>query len=186
MNLGVDMMQAAANILWEGGVVAYPTEACFGLGCDPKNHVAVERILAMKKRLSAKGLILVADRLEPILPYLAPCDTRLLEKMQEAGPIPVSWVCPAASDTPHWLKGTHHSIAVRIIRHPPAAELCRIAAMALVSTSANVAGQSPLKSAHAVATEFGPQVDLIIDAPIGEASRPSTVMDLLSGEVFRA
>lgn len=179
-------VKAAAEILRAGGVVAYPTEACFGLGCDPCNAVAVRRILTMKKRSWDKGLILIADRIERLLPYLEPGDPSLLDRILGPRPDPVSWVCPASPGVPRLVRGEHRSIAVRVTAHPPAARLCRAAAMALVSTSANVAGQAPLKSAGAVAGTFGSRIDLVVDARIGRASRPSTIIDALSGEVLRS
>ena len=179
-------IEEAAKILRTGGVVAYPTEACFGLGCDPRNSAAVRRILTMKKRSWDKGLILIADRIERLLPFLEACDRSLREKMLRPQPGPVSWVCPASTAVPRLVRGRHHSIAVRITSHPPAARLCHDASMALVSTSANVAGQEPLRSADRVAGMFGNSVDLVVDASIGRASRPSTIIDVLSGEVLRS
>ncbi len=179
-------IEEAANLLRTGGVVAYPTEACFGLGCDPRNAEAVRRILAMKKRSWDKGLILVSDRIERLLPYLATSDQSLFDKMLCPQPGPVSWICPAATIVPRLVRGTHHSIAVRITSHPPTARLCHAASMALVSTSANIAGQMPLKSAGRVAGVFGNRVDLVVDAGIGRASRPSTIIDAISGEVLRS
>ncbi len=176
----------AVKILRAGGVVAYPTEACFGLGCDPRNTAAVRRILAMKKRSWDKGLILVSDRIERLLPYLMTRDQSLLDRMHCPRPGPVSWVCPASKTVPRLVRGAHHSIAVRITSHPPAAELCQGASMALVSTSANIAGQAPLRSADRVARVFGDSVDLVVDAGIGRAARPSTIIDAVSGEVLRS
>ncbi len=176
---------AAARILRLGGVVAYPTEACFGLGCDPRNLSAVRRILRMKKRTWDKGLIIIADRLERLLPYLGPCEFSLRERILRSDSVPVSWVCPASSGVSRLIRGKRHSIAVRITHHPPTARLCQNAAMALVSTSANVAGQAPLRSPNAVFREFGRMVDMVVDAPVGDASRPSAVIDLVTGEVFR-
>ena len=179
-------VEAAAQILRAGGVVAYPTEACFGLGCDPRNTAAVRRILAMKKRSWDKGLILISDRIERLLPYLATRDQSLLDRMRSPQPGPVSWVCPASTIVPRVVRGAHDSIAVRITSHPPAAELCHGASMALVSTSANVAGQEPLKCADRVAGVFGHSVDMVVDAGIGRAARPSTIIDAVSGKVLRS
>ncbi len=192
LNLPVDTAKplgsvaAGARIIKSGGVVAYPTEACFGLGCDPANTNAVRRILAMKQRHWDKGLILVSDRVERALPYLAELSPDQLAQLGGKSDTPVSWVCPASSRVSRWVRGRFDTIAVRITSHPPTARLCREAGMVLVSTSANRAGQPPLKSARNVLKVFRGDVDLVVDEPIGRASRPSTIIDISSGEVLRS
>lgn len=175
-----------ARILKSGGVVAYPTEACFGLGCDPGNAEAVRRILTMKRRSWEKGLILVTDRVERALPFLGPLPDDRIVRLREAADTPVSWVCPASALVSRWVRGSFDTIALRITRHPPTARLCRDAEMVVVSTSANRAGQPPLRGASEVARVFEGEVDLVVDESIGRAQRPSTIIDIISGDILRS
>ncbi len=174
-----------AAILKSGGVVAYPTEACFGLGCDPGNADSVQRILRMKNRSWDKGLILVSDRVERALPYLGELTSDQIEKLGSETDKPVSWICPVSALVSQWVRGRFESIALRITRHPPTARLCHEAGMVLVSTSANRAGQPPLESAFSVTNVFNEEIDLVVDEPIGIAARPSTIIDICSGEILR-
>ena len=134
----VDIEQAAA-LLHGGGLLAYPTEAVWGLGCDPDNEAAVLRLLQLKQRPVDKGLILVAAHLDPLrrwldLPALPP---GRLAVVLASWPGPHTWVMPAATGAPPWITGGRDSIAVRISAHPVVAALCEQFGGALVSTSAN-------------------------------------------------
>ncbi len=181
-----ESLASAAEALCAGAVVAYPTESCFGLGCDPGNVAAIRRILAMKQRERDKGLILVADRVERLLPWLQPLPPEMLERVIKTWPGPVTWLCPAAPTVSRWLRGDHPNLAVRVTAHPTAAGLSRAAEMAVVSTSANRAGEPSLVSASDVERVFGSLVDVIVDAPIGSDPRPSTIIDATSGEILRS
>jgi L-threonylcarbamoyladenylate synthase len=178
-------VEAAALMIRNGGVVAYPTESCFGLGCDPRNQTAIGRILEMKDRSRDKGLILISDCLEKLLPFLAPMPQDMLDRVQASWPGPVTWLCPASEQATAFLRGQYDSLAVRVTAHSTAARLCEVADMPLVSTSANRAGQPPLRNASEVMSTFGRAVDCIVDEPIGESTKPSKILDALTGEVIR-
>jgi L-threonylcarbamoyladenylate synthase len=177
--------EQAAGVLRQGGVVAYPTESCFGLGCDPRNNAAIRRILKMKRRSRDKGLILISDRIERLLPYLATLAPPVLDRLRESWPGPVTWLCPASALATQWLRGVHPTLAVRVTAHPPAARLCREAGMPLVSTSANLAGRQALRTVSSVSRTFGDAVDAIVDEPIGRRTQPSRIVDALSGRTLR-
>lgn len=170
--------------LQRGGVLAYPTESCYGLGCDPRSAAAVRRVLRLKQRSAAKGLILIAAHARQLRPYLAELPPVLQQRMRDAWPGPHTWLVPAANDCPAWLRGSHDSIAVRVTAHRGAAQLCRQAGMALVSTSANLSGGKPAKTAQQCRRLFGKRV-LVIPGRIGARRRPSTIQDLVSGRVIR-
>src|SRR5574340_195132 len=110
--------------LKQGGVIAYPTESCYGLGCDPRNRRAVMKILRLKGRPQHKGLILIGADFAQLQPYVAPLDEGQWQQIAPSWPGPVTWLLPAARSTPVWLRGRHRSIAVRVIAHPLAAHLC--------------------------------------------------------------
>jgi len=170
--------------LQRGGLIAYPTESCYGLGCDPRNPRALKRLIRLKGRSAAKGMLLVADHYKRLLPFLRPLRPADLARMQRSWPGPVTWVVPASASCSPLLTGGRATIAVRVTAHPGAARLCRSAGMALVSTSANKSGQKPAKTAAQCRRIFGKRVR-VIDGRIGTRRRPSTLIDLATGTVLR-
>lgn len=167
--------------LARGGVIAYPTESCYGLGCDPMNARAVARILWLKRRPKSKGLILIGSDPAQFAPYLAEPPAA----WPQYWPGPYTLLLPAGRRCPRWLTGRHGKLAVRVTAHPEAAALCRALGMALVSTSANRSGQVMLRTASACRKAFGARVR-VLPGRIGKRRRPSTIIDPTSGGVFRA
>jgi L-threonylcarbamoyladenylate synthase len=167
-----------------GGLIAYPTESCYGLGCDPRNARAVRHLIRLKGRPQHKGLILIADRYARLQPYLAPLTTLQQQSIFPTWPGPHTWLMPVARKTPRWLRGEFATLAVRITAHPGAAALCRALGSALVSTSANRAGLKPLKTYAACVKAFGNEV-LVVPGRIGKRKKPSTIQDLTSGKLVR-
>lgn len=167
-----------------GGVIAYATESCYGLGCDPRNYRAVRRLLRLKGRPAQKGLILIGAAFPQLEAFVAPLDDREKIYLERYWPGPVTLLMPAARRTPKWLTGQHASIAVRVTAHPDAAYLCHQLGMALVSTSANRAGAVSLKTAAACRKIFGESV-LVLPGRVGERRHPSTIMDFRSGRILR-
>jgi L-threonylcarbamoyladenylate synthase len=176
-------LQKAVRVLNEGGVIAYPTEGVFGLGCLPLLVDAVDRILSIKQRDPSMGLILIASSLSQLEPYaIVPGDARELAGSLEN---PVTWVLAARPSTPLWIRGRHPGVAVRISAHPVAAALCDAAGSALISTSANVAGQPPSRNSIVLRRHFGQLVDYIVPGECGPARGASEIRDYASGRVLR-
>lgn len=173
----------AARIIREGGVVAYPTEGVYGLGCLPGDEAAVYRILDVKERDPAMGLVLIAS------------DEAQLGEWAELGPgqrvpvsspsAPVTWIVPARPDVPAWIRGRHPGIALRVTAHPVAAALCSAAGSALVSTSANVSGHAATRNPYVLRRRFGHLVDYVVPGACGPARGASEIRDLASGKVLR-
>ena len=178
-------LREAARALRAGGVIAYPTETVFGLGCDPLNPHAIETLLALKQRPMEKGLILIGAELDQLLPYIDVNEPSLLQKLQPNGPHPTTWVVPAQPDTPYWLTGTHDSIAVRITTHPLAAALCLEFGAAIVSTSANPAGLPPAHSALTVRRYFNDGLDCLLHGSHNTSTKPSEIRELISDKIIR-
>lgn len=176
---------AAREVLARGGIVAYPTEAVYGLGCDPANPDAVERLLALKQRPRHKGLILVAADLEALLPWIAPPTEDIRARVLATWPGPVTWLMPASADCPEHVRGRHDTVATRVTAHPVAAGLCRQWGGALVSTSANRGGGEPARDAARVRRLFGDAIDLVIEGPVGDLDRPTPIRDARSGATIR-
>jgi len=174
-----------ARAIRQGGVVAYPTEGVYGLGCDPANQHAVLRILQIKERPIEKGLILIAADFMQLEPWVEALEPSLLNPVLDSWPGPVTWLLPARRDVPVWLRGAHPTLAVRVTDHPLTAALCREVGYPLVSTSANRSGQEPARSAEAVESTLGPQIDGILDGPVGSLSGPTEIRDGYTGRVIR-
>jgi L-threonylcarbamoyladenylate synthase len=167
-----------------GAVIAYPTEAVYGLGCDPWDACAVRRILEIKRRPEHKGLILIAADFSQLEPFVEPLEASVMSRIWPTWPGPVTWLLPARSVTPHWLTGRHDTLAVRVTAHPLAAALCRTAGP-LVSTSANRGGHPPARSALQVRLRLDGDVDDILAGDCGGRAQPSTIRDGRTGEVIR-
>jgi L-threonylcarbamoyladenylate synthase len=173
------------HYLRRGGVIAYPTESCFGLGCDPASRRGVQRVLRIKGRPQRKGLILIGSSPRQFDPYIAPLTETQRQRMAAPWPGPHTWLVPAAPDCPRTLTGKHPTIALRVTAHRAAARLCASVGMALVSTSANRSGGKAARSARECRRLFGPSVR-VLPGLIGKRRRPSTIQDLESGRIFRA
>lgn len=178
-------LRQAVRALRAGGVIAYPTETVYGLGCDPLDPEAVERLLTLKQRPMDKGLILIGARLEHLLPFIDVADEALRRKLQRPTETPTTWVTPARAATPFWLRGRHPSIAVRITPHPLAAALCSAFGGALVSTSANPAGLPPARTALAVQRYFPGQLEQLLHGRTPPRARPSEIRDLIADTLLR-
>lgn len=179
-------LRRAARIIAGGGVVAYPTEAVFGLGCDPRNGDAVARILSMKRRDVAKGLILIAADPSQLEPFVLPLAADRMAEIRASWPGPNTWLLPARSETPCWLTGHFETLAVRVTRHPLAAALCRIYGGAIVSTSANQASRRPARTALQVRLALDEPPDMILAGACVGSDQPSCIRDGRTGRMLRA
>ncbi|SFC41936.1 L-threonylcarbamoyladenylate synthase [Marinospirillum celere] len=175
----------AAAVLRQGGVLAYPTEAVWGLGCDPFNSRAVQRLLLLKQRDPAKGVILIAASMEQFKPWLTGLEPEKLARLEASWPGPYTWLVNDNGYTPELIKGRHRKVALRVTNHPWVVALCEAFGGPLVSTSANLAGEPTLESYQAVIEAFGEEVDAVLNGPLGGLKTPSRIADLDTGEVVR-
>jgi len=167
-------------------VIAYPTEAVFGLGCDPDSESAVSALLNIKQRSWTKGLILIAADYQQLLPYID--DTQLTpvqrERVVGRWPGPVTWVMPARRETPRWLTGQFTTLAVRVTAFAPVKQLCLAFGKPLVSTSANLSGTPPARSAAEARRQLGADLP-VMDVAVQGRLNPSEIRDALTGELIR-
>ncbi|QCO66832.1 tRNA threonylcarbamoyladenosine biosynthesis protein RimN [Luteimonas yindakuii] len=180
-------IDAAAARLRAGAVIAYPTEAVWGLGCDPFNEAALLRLLALKARPVDKGVILVAadaGQFDGLVDWDA-LDPTARAAVLASWPGPHTWIVPAAARVPAWVRGDHRDVAVRCSAHPVVAALCRAFGGPLVSTSANPAGAPPPRTLEAFDPVLGAAVDAIVDGATGGLERPTPIRDARSGQVVR-
>lgn len=167
-----------------GGVIAYATESCYGLGCDPRNVDAIEKILRLKRRPWHKGLIVVASDVAQLRQLIRPLTAEQRAFTRQYWPGPYTFLLPRLTRAPRVLGGRHAKLAVRLSAHPDVQNLCRALDMALVSTSANRAGCKPIKTAKECLRQFGTRVT-VLPGRIGKRKRPSTIMDIDTKKILR-
>jgi L-threonylcarbamoyladenylate synthase len=182
-----DTINATVHALRRGGVVAYPTEAVWGLGCDPFDEQAVTRLLAIKQRPVDKGLILIAAdvaQLDASVDWAAlPSDRRAA--VQASWPGPNTWTVPVTGRVPAWIRGAHASVAVRVSDHPTVIALCRAFDGPLVSTSANLSGKPPAFHRADLDPVLLGLLDAVCEGETGGLAAPTAIRDALSGAVLR-
>lgn len=180
-------LEDAVSALRAGGVIAYPTEAVYGLGCDPYNAHAFAHLFELKQRPPTQGVLLIGASFEQVAPFidLAAVHTQALARAQATWPGPHTWVFPRGADVPAWIAGAHAGIALRVTAHAPAADLCRAFGGALVSTSANRHGEPPARDAGEVRAAFGTSLDAILNGITGGLERATPIRDAISGEFLR-
>ena len=174
----------AALTVRRGGIIAYPTEAVYGLGCNPWEADAVFRILSLKRRSPARGLIVVAaeiGQLTGLVDFTGNFDVAMVAA---SWPGPVTWVLPALARVPHWLTGSHRGIAVRVSNHPVVRALC-LKTGPLVSTSANPTGTAPARSCTRVRCYFADHLDYILPGRVGQLHAPTEIRDAVTGARIR-
>ncbi|MDD5059234.1 MAG: Sua5/YciO/YrdC/YwlC family protein [Sideroxydans sp.] len=175
---------ALAAHLKRGGLIAYPTESCYGLGCDPTNRRAVLRILKLKRRPQRKGLILIASHFNQVAHYLLPLTLSEQIRLKNDGAQAITYLLPVKPSCPRWLRGEHDTLAVRLTAHAFAKNLCRSAGSALVSTSANRSGQRPAKTYSECNKLFGGDV-WVMRGRVGKRKQPSTIRAWVGGKIVR-
>jgi L-threonylcarbamoyladenylate synthase len=177
-------IRRAAEVLYEGGVIAYPTEGVYGLGCLPGDGDAVERLMNIKGREQSAGLILLAADLELLEEWIAPSALEI-ERLEQPHSYPTTWIVTAAAHTPDWLTGGRPTVAVRITDHPVAAALSLAADQALVSTSANRSGYPAARSALLTRLRLGQELDYVVSGALGNAAGPSEIRVAIDNTVLR-
>jgi len=175
----------AVECLRAGRVIAYPTEAVYGLGCDPCNETAVRGLLSMKQRPESAGLILIGASFEQFSGWVAEVAPDQLNRAAATWPGPVTWLFPRASNVPEFISGAHDTVAIRVTDHPPCIKLCEAFGGPLVSTSANPRSAPPARSAGEVEDYFGHYLGGILEGPLGGRAGTSEIRDLASGKTIR-
>lgn len=178
-------LSEATKVLSNGGVIAYPTEAVYGLGCDPFNETAVRRLLAIKQRPVGQGLILIAADWQQVSPLVENIPAERQALVQASWPGPITWVFPASPLVPSWITGDHSSVAIRITAYSIAKQLCQRFNKPLVSTSANLSGQAAIRDTLSVKLIFENKVDYILPGRVGNLANPTEIRDALTGAIIR-
>lgn len=176
-------IKRAADILFAGGVIAYPTEGVFGLGCLADEPGAIARILQIKQRDLSKGLILIAADTVQLDCWVAPADLVRLPPIDRMRA--VTWVVRPGPKATSLLRGKNSGIAVRITGHPIAAAICEAVESPITSTSANIAGRPVARNQAILRRNFRGLVDYIVPGDRGCAVGPSEIRVLEDGRLIR-
>ncbi len=178
-------LREAVRCFRHGGIIAYPTESMYGLGCNPLNWHAVKRLLQLKQRPVEMGLILIAADFAQLRPFVKPISDEKMQPILDSWPGPNTWLLPAADGLPFWLNGEHSTLAVRVTDHPIAATLSVACGLPLVSTSANLRNRSPAQNPTQVRARFDGKSVYILNGRTGGRRAPSTIRDAETGRVIR-
>lgn len=183
----MNRLDQVIEALSEGKVVAYPTEGVFGVGCDPDNSEAIQRLLDIKQRPVEKGLILIAASYEQIKSYIdeTSISDEILNKVKLSWPGPVTWVMPASKMTSKMVTGQFSTVAVRVSDHPLVQELCSAFGKPITSTSANLSGKAPCMTVSEVESQLGNTGVVICEGETGGRNKPSEIRDAISGKILR-
>lgn len=179
-------VRRAAAIIRAGGVIAYPTEGVWSLGCDPLDADAVARVLELKARPVTRGLTLVAADLEQLEPWIEPVSHEVEARVSATWPGPVTWVFPARAWVPHWVHGGRDSVAVRMTAHAQSAALCRAVGFPIVATSAHRDRHPAARTAIQVRRWLADDLDFILGGATGGRAGPCEVRDAVTGRTFTA
>ena len=177
-------LELARRQLLAGGVIAYPTEAVWGVGCDPHNEAAVNKLLMIKQRSVSKGLIVVAASIDQFAHYLKGLEPLLLAQLEQSWPGPVTWLVPDNGYAPRWIVGSNSRVALRVSAHKPVVDLCKSFDGPIVSSSANRSNRPTSRWPWQLQCQL-PEVDYCMNGPLGGADKPSEIRDLMSAKVHR-
>ena len=177
--------RAIASHLKRGGLIAYPTESCYGLGCDPNNYYAVRKLLKLKQRPQRKGLILIAANYQQVKNFIQPLNAKQQGVLAEGGAQATTYLMPTLTTTPRCLHGMHHTLAIRLTTFQSAAQLCKGVRHALVSTSANRSGKRPAKTYAECQRLFAHRV-WVLRGKVGKRKKPSTIRAWSDGKIIRS
>lgn len=176
-------LKHAAEVLYSGGVIAYPTEGVYGLGCLPDEEAAVERVLRLKQRAPGKGLILIAAAANQLDGWIELPAGRSLPEPDPA--YPITWIVPPGPFVHSLLRGDNDGIAVRLTTNAVARSLCNVVESPLVSTSANLTGRPTARNRYVLRRQFMQRVDYIVPGDCGPVDGPSEIREFLTGKVLR-
>ena len=177
-------LKQAIHVCEMGGVIAYPTEAVFGLGCLPIYEHSVRHILKLKHRSVWKGLIVVAADIEQLYSFVDFSKVKNSQAIHTSWPGPVTWLIPAKKEIPYWLTGSHNTLGVRVSSHPVVRSLCENLGP-IISTSANPTGANPAKSSQRVRSYFKSEVDYVFPANITNTANQTEIRDAVTGNIVR-
>jgi L-threonylcarbamoyladenylate synthase len=172
----------ATRIISTGGLIAFRTDTFYGLGADPLNRTALQKIRKLKGREGNKPILLLISDMDQVDRFTGGTSGSFGLIAAEHWPAPLTLIGPARPELPTELTAGTDSIGLRLPDNENVRDLVRVCGGALTATSANVSGKPPARTAKEVEEYFPTGIDLIIDGGQVTTTEPSTVLDLTGSE----
>lgn len=176
-------IQKALQILKQGGVVAYPTETFYGLGVDPHNKAALEKIFYIKQREREKPISLILSSTHQLKKWVVGLGAREKKLIKEFWPGPLTLVFKAKKSVSPLLTAGTGKIGLRVSPEAHCQKLARGLSGAITATSANLSGNNSRTSASAVAQEMGSRIDGVVSTKTLKKSKGSTILDISTKKI---
>jgi tRNA threonylcarbamoyl adenosine modification protein (Sua5/YciO/YrdC/YwlC family) len=174
-------IQRVVQVLNEGGVIAYPTDTTFGLGCDLMNKGAIERLYQIKGMSRDQALAFICPDLSDIAKY-AVVENQVYRVLKRFLPGPYTFILQATREVPKIVQTKQKTVGIRVPEHPIPVAIVRELGRPLISSTAGRHGAEPLVDPWEIDQEFG-GLDLVIDGGDAGGTVPTTVVDLSHGDV---
>jgi L-threonylcarbamoyladenylate synthase len=180
-----EIIVQAIDVLRHGGLLLYPTDTLWGIGCDATNEKAVEKIFALKQRADSKSLIVIADTMAMVERYVQQVP-EIAYSLVELTAKPLTIIYPQAADLAPNAVAEDGSIGIRVVQHEFCTMLLRRFKKPIISTSANLSGTPAPATFHDIAESIKQGVDFVVPVVMdkGATHHPSSILKLgSSGEV---
>ena len=173
-------LERIAEVLFRDGIIAYPTDTLFGLGCLVSRKKAVDKIQGLKGRDPKKPMSILCANLEMLCRYTRHLDTRTFKILKHMFPGPYTAILPASREVPRHLQNKQ-TVGLRIPDHTFCKAISTLVGEPIITTSCNKTGEPPLQTAWEIEEELGHALDLVVDCgqPSGQGS---TIVDLTGEE----
>ncbi|MES2873616.1 MAG: L-threonylcarbamoyladenylate synthase [Bacteroidota bacterium] len=180
-----DEVNKALEVLKEGGLILYPTDTIWGIGCDATNKEAVDKIFKLKGRSAEKSLIILLDTDNKLQSYVKEVP-EIAYDLIEFAENPLTIVYSGAKNLAPNAIAADGTVGIRIVRHEFCTQLLNRFRKPIISTSANISGESSPLSFFDISPEIKQGVDYIVDwdQHVASNARPSTIMKLEPGGKF--
>jgi L-threonylcarbamoyladenylate synthase len=180
-----DEVVRALKIVQQGGIILYPTDTIWGIGCDATNSQAVQKIYKLKKRDESKSMIILLDTENKLESYISDVNP-LAYDLIEYAEVPLTLVMPGAKNISPLLISSDSSVGIRVSKHPFCQQLIQRLRRPLVSTSANLSGRPSPQYFSQIEPEIINGVDYVVDIDQHdmEIKNPSTILRLAPNGSF--
>ena len=170
--------------LKSGEVIGYPTEAVYGIGCDPWNQSSVEKIAKIKGRKNSQTFLMVASSIGQLTDLID--ISKLSPQVASSWPGHTTWLIKAKENVPYWLQDEQtNKVGIRISNHPLVIELCNAFGKPIISTSANVSGKEEIKNQQEFIRTFSSDINYLVDGDLGDYDETSVIIDMETNKKIR-
>ena len=170
--------------LKSGEVIGYPTEAVYGIGCDPWNQSSVEKIAKIKGRKKRQTFLMVASSIDQLTDLID--ISRLSSQVKSSWPGHTTWLIKAKENVPYWLQDEQtNKVGVRVSNHPLVRELCNEYGKPIISTSANISGKEEIKNQQEFIRTFSSDINYLVDGDLGDYDKASMIIDMETNRKIR-